>query len=250
MFLQQPRSTNRTHTSMRIVLAVSVVATAGNASVGGVLLFDDFDQPPSRAGNLVISDEDERSNFKALLQPNVTDVLVRTQLRVTQGSAGALIRWNARQPVPNGYFGLIGADGTARLGWVGGDWPVLGELATGLNPAQGDIVLQLEAIDNQIKLWAWPEGAAMPSNPTLAIADDTVPLGSVALGGLSTDFPNRGLIDVVFRYVLVSDTLVPEPSMAALATIASTAVLFRLVGATLRRNAWPPFLRECRRKRA
>jgi hypothetical protein len=236
MFLRHLRSTNRMRAGIRIVHVVSVIATAGDASVGGALLFDDFDKPPASGGSLSISDEDERSNFKALLQPNVTDISVRTQLRVTQGSAGALLRWNARQPAPNGYFGLIRADGMARLGWAGGNWPVLREVPTGLDPAQNDVLFQLDAVGNQVKLWTWPVGQLMPKEPTLSIADDAVAsgLGSVALGGMAMDFPDRGPIDGVFRYVLVTDTLVPEPSMAALAALASAAMTLSHRRAALR----------------
>jgi hypothetical protein len=222
------------------LIAAAIVFAHGTMSWGATLLFDDFDEPPASGGSLSISVEDERSNFKSLLQPNVTDVSVRTQLRVTEGLAGALIRWNSRQPVPNGYYGLIRADGTARLGWVGGTWPVLREVATGLDPSQRDVVLQLEANGNQLKLWMWPEGEPMPNLPTLSVADDAVAWGSIALGGVSTDFPHRGPINGVFRYALVTDTLAPEPSMAALWAFGSTSMLLRRGRAAHRRHIWPP----------
>jgi hypothetical protein len=51
---------------------------------------------------------------------------------------------------------------------------------------------------------------------------------------MAMDFPDRGPIDGVFRYVLVTDTLVPEPSMAALAALASAAMTLSHRRAALR----------------
>jgi hypothetical protein len=117
---------------------------------------------------------------------------------------------------------------------------MLREVATGLGASQRDVVLQLEAIGNQLKLWTWPEGEPMPNEPTLSVADDAVAWGSMALGGMSIDFPNRGPIDGAFRYVLVTDTLAPEPSMAALWAFASTAMILSRGRAAHRQLTWPP----------
>jgi hypothetical protein len=203
-------------------LAALVLLTAASTTVGELLLFDDFDQPPARAGNLSISDDHARTIFTPILLENpLADVSVQTQLRVTEGAAGLLVRSDARQPAPNGCYGLIRPDGMAQLGWAGGDWPVLREAATGLDPTLADVVLQLATIDNQITLWVWAAGGTPPNTPTLTLIDDTVAAGSVALGGISVEYPNRGLIEAVFRYVQVTDSQVPEPTLTMLgATVA------------------------------
>jgi hypothetical protein len=232
MFRKRLYTTLRARADIWRVLAVSIVVAAHNTSSGGILFFDDFETLPSNPGNLSISDDHARTEFTRIGAENgLTDISVQTQLRVTEGSIGAIIRWDVRQPAPNGYYGLIRADGTAQLGWVGGDWPVLREAVTGLNAADCDILMQLEAMGNQIDFWIWSVDQSMPDMPTLSIVDDTVAAGSVALGGISAEYPIRGFVEGVFRYVLVADVHVPEPAISVLAAIASgTAMLIRRGG--------------------
>jgi hypothetical protein len=229
-------------------LAALVLLTATNTTVGELLLFDDFDQPPARAGNLSISDDHARTIFTPISFENpLADISVQTQLRITEGAAGVVVRSDARQPAPNGYYGLIRPDGTAQLGWAGGDWPVLREAATGLDPTLADVVLQLAAIDNQITFSVWATDRTPPSTPTLALIDDAVAAGSVALGGVSIEYPNRGLIDAVFRYVRVTHTQVPEPVSIVLAVLAcGTAMLGRSRNALRHRKRRPDDFRALR----
>jgi hypothetical protein len=219
------RSVRRTCDFIESVLAVTIIFAANRSTAGGSLLFDDFERFTTSGGDLTFSDDHARTAFTQVGPFNdLANTSIRTQLRVTQGSAGGIIRWDARQPAPNGYFGLILPDGTARLGWADGDWPVLREVATGLDAAREDVVLQLEAIGNTISLWAWAAGQPMPIMPTVSITDDTVVSGSVALGGLPRDYPGRGPIESVFRFVQVADMHVPEPAAAATLVSAFAAV--------------------------
>jgi hypothetical protein len=124
---------------------------------------------------------------------------------------------------------------------------VLREAATGLDPTLADVVLQLVAIDNQITFWVSAAGSTLPNMPPLTLVDDTVAGGSVALGGISIKYPNRGLIDAVFRYVRVTDTQVPEPVSIVLAVFASgTAMLGRSRNALHHRKRPPDDLRVLR----
>jgi hypothetical protein len=234
MFHKLQRSVSRTRASIWKVFAMSTLLAGGNMSAGGTVLFDDFDRFSATAESLVLGDDRARTLFTSVgLQNTLTDTSVRTLLQAVQGSVGALIRWDTRQPAPNGYFGLIGADGIALLGWAGGDWPVLRETATGLHAANEDIVLQLEAIGNTINLWTWADGQPMPDMPTLTVVDDVVAAGAVGLGGMSNEYPNRGPVEAAFRYVHVASTHIPEPANAVLA-----ANVFATVLLNLGRAAW------------
>src|SRR5688500_7756919 len=115
MFHKRQRSVSRARASILKVFAMSTLLAGGNSSVGGIVLFDDFERFSTNAGNLAIGDDSARTSFTQVELPNyLTDTFVRTQLRVTDGTAGALIRWDLRQPAPNGYYGLIRSDGTAQ----------------------------------------------------------------------------------------------------------------------------------------
>lgn len=207
--------------STRAVIAVLLTSVGvswfAKGSVAGLIVFDSFDQPPTHEGNLTFDEDRARTSFATVNAPaDLVDTTVRTELRATEGAIGALVRWDARRPGPNGYFGAIRPDGTAQLGWAGGDWTVLREAATGLDAAYNDISLQLAAIGNQIQLWTWPAGQPMPDAPTLSLVDDTIAAGTVALGGVAAQFPNRGPIAGAFRFVQVESMAIPEPAAALL----------------------------------
>lgn len=215
--------------SVRSARAVSAVllASAGlllsaQGSMADLIVFNDFDQPPTNQGNLTFDEDRARTSFATVGAPtDLVDTTVRTQMRATDGAIGALVRWDARRPGPNGYFGAIRPDGTAQLGWAGGDWTVLREAATGLDAAANDISLQLTAIGNRIQLWTWPADQPMPDAPTLSMVDDTIAAGTVALGGIAAQFPSRGPIAGAFRFVQVEGIPIPEPTAAFPAAIAA-----------------------------
>jgi hypothetical protein len=220
-------------------LAVFLFIAAANHGDAGTVLFDDFERFTS-SGDLSFSDDSARTTFRQVGPlEELGDILLRTQLRVTDGAAGAVVRWDQRQPAPNGYFGVVRADGTIQLGWAGGDWPVLRDTFTDLDAAKADVVIQLEAIGNRISLWAWRDGQAMPEEPTLSLIDDAMVSGFAGLGGIATEFPNRGALEAAFRYVQVADTHVPEPAASVLTVLASGPAVLCRCRRRLRRGTRP-----------
>jgi hypothetical protein len=205
-------------------LAVFLFIAAANHGDAGTVLFDDFERFTS-SGDLSFSDDSARTTFRQVGPlEELGDILLRTQLRVTDGAAGAVVRWDQRQPAPNGYFGVVRADGTIQLGWAGGDWPVLRNTFTDLDAAKADVVIQLEAIGNRISLWAWRDGQVS---------------GFTGLGGVATEFPNRGALEAAFRYVQVADTHVPEPAASVLTVLASGPAVLCRCRRRLRRGTRP-----------
>jgi hypothetical protein len=222
------------------VFAMFLFIATANQGVAGTVLFDDFERFSTSAGSLAFSDDSARATFRQVgLLEELGDISLRTQLRVTDGSAGAIVRWDQRQPTPNGYFGVVRGDGKAQLGWAGGDWPVLRETFTELDAAKEDVAIQLEAIGNRISLWVWPVSQAMPEKPILSLTDDAVVSGLAGLVGISTKFPDRGPLEAAFRYVQVADTHVPEPAASVLAALASGPVVLCRCRRRLQRGTRP-----------
>ncbi|RIK86924.1 MAG: hypothetical protein DCC67_02350 [Planctomycetota bacterium] len=156
------------------------------------------------------------AHFSSVEAVKLIDVVVRTQLRVTEGALGGLVRWHERQPFASGYFGVIRADGVVQLGWAGGEWPVLAELPTELAPAAEDVVLELRAAGAVITLSAWAATPTAAERPyVMSVADFLSPGEAVGWGGLSLQAPGRGPIEGVFRYVELLSIRLPEPPNVA-----------------------------------
>lgn len=65
-----------------------------------------------------------------------------------------------------------------------------------------DVLLQLDAIGDRLKVWAWRPGDIMPADPQIDVVDTTHASGTVSV--LSTDGPGDSV--GVFRFVQVADS--------------------------------------------
>jgi hypothetical protein len=146
----------------------------------------------------------------------------RTQVRVT-GTIGASIAVRRSSPT-FGYAGGIRADGTLEIARVGGTAVNLGTSVAPFNPVTQDVLLQFDAFDNKLSLWAWPVGQSMPNQPQIVVFDNTYIEGQAGL--VSAAF-TAGISDSsTYRFLQVADTHIPEPSTFALMSLAGCGLLY------------------------
>jgi hypothetical protein len=145
----------------------------------------------------------------------LTNTSIRTQVRTSEddGAAFVLARVQA-VPSTEGYFGgveyLQNQGGTSLiLGRVNadgnftffGDFPVLP-----FDVRTEDAVLQLDVIDNELKLWVWKAGDPMPDQPQVTATDSTYSGGTMRIAN------DREINIATFRYVHLADSHIPEPA--------------------------------------
>jgi hypothetical protein len=153
------------------------------------------------------------------------DTSARTQVRVT-GNIGASIA--LRRPTPLvGYAGGIRPDGTLSISRVDGTAAavILGTWVVPFNPVAQDVLIQCDAFDNKLSLWAWQVGESMPNEPQVVAFDSTYAQG---YAGLTSPGPTASTSDATtFRFVEVADThIVPEPSTFLLTSLAGCGLLY------------------------
>lgn len=89
---------------------------------------------------------------------------LRTQVRLRDGPVvGAAVRWNDIEDIS--YFTFLSED-EVGIG-LGGNIVILERKPVDFNVAETDVLIQLDAFDDEISLWAWPADEPMPSEPTL-----------------------------------------------------------------------------------
>jgi RNA polymerase sigma factor (sigma-70 family) len=139
------------------------------------------------------------------------DVSIRTQVRLVDGAAiGVAVRWN--EQINRSYLGFLTADQRALL-MMGGSLDLLSDVPVNFDVSQEDAMIQLDVVGDQLKLWAWPAGQAMPSEPTLVTTDTLLDSGRIFLW--VSEEP--GVIDSAegnFRFVELR--AIPEPASAPL----------------------------------
>ena len=192
---------------------------AGNPVVWQAYLNSDLS---ATTGDLKISG----TNFAAAQRLNLglTDISVRSQLRILDGE---IIGLAARTTTNNGSDGYVASisllSNTVAISRAGSKSDVVASVPTTLDPTQQDIMVQLDAIGNQISLWTWAAGEAMPAEPTVTVQDDTFDgAGGVSLWTATKEFFEGGTSEAtsVYRFVQVADQhIVPEPSSAMLAVL-------------------------------
>lgn len=152
------------------------------------------------------------------------DTSIRAQVRASGNKAvGVQVR---RGLATVGYSGLILPDGT--IGFVRADGApvptILGESVVPFNALDQDVMLQVDAIGNELSLWAWPVGATMPSNPQVVVSDSTYETGIVGVVSVPPIGEDPSPFPGTFRFVHVADTHIPEPSTLVLALLAAVAL--------------------------
>ena len=80
-----------------------------------------------------------------------------------------------------------------------------------------DVVLQFDAFDDKLSLWAWVVGDPMPDEPQVVVFDDTYAEGPAAL--VSAGFAGGPLDSTTFRFIHVANAHIPEPSTFVLMSL-------------------------------
>jgi len=250
-----------------------ILGTQRNSAMAGTVFQDTFDdgdhtdglpvtwspspfQPgsiDSSSGDLVLAPNAESilalGIAAGVLNENLGDTSVRTQLRVTETGGGAFVSARntaAQTPAEvTGYFA-----GIAFIPEFGGSIVIAGRSAVSgeqgqtffqttngaqvallpYDVRQTDTVLQLDVIEDKISVWAWREGQEMPADPQFAVTDSNFKepgfVGAILNNGSSAQ--GTAMSQSIFRYVHVADMpiheIVPEPSTAALGSFALTGL--------------------------
>lgn len=153
------------------------------------------------------------------------DTSLRTQLQQRTKLVGIQLRVNRADA--SGYVGLLNRDvgklfifrDEAGINPNGADLVLLNEVKLPFNPLilDTDVILQFDAVGPQLSLRAWPADEAMPSVPDITVSDATFAFGTVGLVSIPG---GQGFGEVFFRYVLVADEPIPEPSSLGIAAAA------------------------------
>ena len=147
---------------------------------------------------------------------SLLDTSIRTQLRLSG----------------NGRAGVFGRNLSATITSDGGaNFFGLTDIATGLDPLNEDVIIQLDVIGSMASIWVWRVGEPMPSTPLVTTSGGRVP-GPVAV---AVQAEANAMASAQFRYVAVATTSIPEPSTGMLLGIAATSTL---VGVRRRRRSY------------
>ena len=152
------------------------------------------------------------------------DTSVRAQVRVV-GNINAVLGVRRQTPLV-GYAGEIQQNGTLQIARVdGAASPVsLGTAVVPFNPVEQDVLLQFDAFDDKLSLWAWRVGESKPDLPQLVVFDDMYAEGPAAL--ISAGFAGGPLDSTTFRFVHVANTHIPEPSTFVLMSLGGLVLLY------------------------
>jgi hypothetical protein len=217
------------HTLLRITVSCVLAIAAYGAAPADTIFFDDFSAPdptnPARQpvswtpdnGSVSIVDRDlriERTSpgFYARAEASavsIDNVSVRTQARSIEGAAGVQLRFT-RDASDTGYLSWLGADGSAAISITGNNFRDIVTAQTGFRPTEEDVLMQFDAIGNQLSLYLWRPGEQSPASPALSVVDNTIAgPGTVLLGFLALP---QSTLSGSFRFVHVANTHIPEPS--------------------------------------
>jgi hypothetical protein len=176
------------------------------------------------SGDYVMTPTTNGGMPSSVVDITLTDFSIRTQVRTSTefGSVFVLARLQAPLVFPStgGYFGGLdynpNFDGTRLIfGRTDGDgnFTFFGDLTVlPFDVRTEDAVLQLDIIDNELKLWVWKAGDPMPDQPQLTATDNTYSEGTMRI---VNDAENLNI--GTFRYAHVADSHMPEPSTLLLA---------------------------------
>lgn len=153
----------------------------------------------------------------------LTDMSIRSQFRQVEGSGPIAVMGRLNPAGRTAYQGGIDTkDNTIYL--VRNDNPtatLLNSKTTDLNPNIEDIVLQLDVIGDDLSLYAWRAGEAMPAEPSLT---RSIKGGySSGVAAVLIDAPTRH--SAAFRHVQVATTSIPEPCSSVLCLFGALGLL-------------------------
>jgi hypothetical protein len=144
----------------------------------------------------------------------LSDTSIRTQVRLlastrVNDSLGVLARANRNDL--RSYHGAIDARGWLFVNLTYNGEPFLDTISTDLRPLQEDVLLQLDVMGHNIKLWAWRLGEPMPQAPQINVDDTALSAGEPVVTVNQFAEP---VTRSVFRFVHVADAHIPEPELA------------------------------------
>lgn len=192
----------------------------GNASDGSPVTWD-----PSWSGSTLKVEDgsmivaNDVGLASAWVREEYTDVSIRARMRLLEGHGiGLQARLKLGTPVDN-YFSLLEPDGTLRLMGhrpFAAVFEELGSIDTSLDPFNEDIMMRLDVVGSELRLWAWAVDEEMPTEPLVAAMDDRATVGYISVYSASVDDTRTS---AAFRFVQA--TVVPEPSALTLVGTAS-----------------------------
>ena len=155
---------------------------------------------------------------------DLSDMSVRAKMRFEPNSQWGGIQIRSSRSGSSGYNIWTTGDGTTIWLWEQGG---RGEIANMFPPtapgaerftAQRDFFIQVDAIGDDVKIWAWNAENSMPETPLIEESLDTYDSGRVMLWVGDTGGPNS--TRAFFDEVIISDVHIPEPSTLVLAVVA------------------------------
>jgi hypothetical protein len=96
----------------------------------------------------------------------------------------------------------------------------LGNVFTDLRPNQEDVLVQFDVFGDELELFAWRTGDAMPTEPTVSVVDDQFE----GPGVIFIMHHPIGISSGAIRFVQASPTPIPEPSTAAIGSLGIVAL--------------------------
>ena len=141
---------------------------------------------------------------------NLASTSLRTEFQLHQGEGAVVYIRTKEQEGRRGYAAAVYANGVVSLVYDG-TGEIIDQSPTTLDPKQGFLALQFDAIGDTLNLWVWSPSDPRPAQPLLSASDDSGFVGDIAIGALGAN------AEAVFRFVNVAD--VPEPCSAALAVV-------------------------------
>jgi hypothetical protein len=170
------------------------------------------------SGDLTLAPQSENDTLAIVVDPKaeLSDVSMRVQLRNDGANnadtqvTGVILRvdLNSLAFIEAG----IDVDGLLYIQEVAPTVNILGEQQSDFRPLDEDVVLQVDAIGPNVKLFAWRPGEAMPQQPQIEAVTNWLESGTVGL--FQNPPPGNGA--ATFRYVWVADVPIPEPASASL----------------------------------
>jgi hypothetical protein len=162
-----------------------------NAAFGGTIAIEN--------GDLIVS------KTRGLSGAGVTgftaeNLSIESQFRIVQGTdAGIALRVQGENSVDDCYFSDVSAT-EARI-YRCGSIPLSDAVPVSFDATQQDVVMRLQAVDDELSLWVWPAGTAPPIEPLATVHHSDLTDGGI---GVYVNPNVPGPTQALFRYFNVS----------------------------------------------